>query len=210
MVKTYNDALEWAAKWIEDTLRAGPETHVRTIEFGTNMAMTLRAAKLSDADLPRATADYQRGLLDAAAIAEHHRKHYRDNKTQCVEHVIDLIKEAATKDPRATGETTVEAALDELREMFPGKVIMVRREDGFYPPDCRDAAETNSMVTIKIGYLESEPKFRSFRSLADCMAQVRAASRTEGSHEPIDSSQATHESNTSTLTPEGTARPKMI
>jgi hypothetical protein len=112
--------------------------------------------------------------------------------------------------PSVTGETTVEAALVELREMFPGKVIMVRREDSFYPPDCRDAAETNSMVTIKIGYLRSEPKFRSFRSLADCMAQVRAASRTEGSHEPIDSSQATHESNTSTLTPEGTARPKMI
>jgi hypothetical protein len=75
--------------------------------------------------------------------------------------------------PRATGE--IEACLAELREMFPGKVILVRREDSFYPPDCRDAAETNSMVTIKIGYLESEPKFRSFRSLADCMTQVRAA-----------------------------------
>ena len=46
MAKTYNDALEWAAQWIEDTLKAGPETNERTIEFGTNMAMTLRAAKL--------------------------------------------------------------------------------------------------------------------------------------------------------------------
>ena len=59
MTKTYNDALEWAAQWIEDTLRNGPETNERTIEFGTNMAMTLRAAKLTDADLPRAVADDQ-------------------------------------------------------------------------------------------------------------------------------------------------------
>jgi hypothetical protein len=70
-------------------------------------------------------------------------------------------------------DITVNAALVELREMFPGKAIMVRREDSFYPSDCRDSAETNSMVAIKIGYLRSEPKFRSFRSLADCMAQVR-------------------------------------
>jgi hypothetical protein len=85
--------------------------------------------------------------------------------------------------PSVTGE--IEACLAELREMFPGKVILVRREDSFYPPDCRDAAETNSMVTIKIGYLRSEPKFRSFRSLADCMAQVRAATRTEGEGEKL-------------------------
>lgn len=50
MTKTYNDALEWAAKWIEDTLRAGPETDERTIEFGTNMAMTLRAARVQPVD----------------------------------------------------------------------------------------------------------------------------------------------------------------
>ena len=72
-----------------------------------------------------------------------------------------------------TETESVDAALVELREMFPGKAIMVRREDSFYPSDCRDSAETNSMVAIKIGYLTSEPKFRSFRSLADCMAQVR-------------------------------------
>lgn len=50
MAETYNDALEWAAKWIEDTLRAGPETDERTIEFGTNMAMTLRAARVHPVD----------------------------------------------------------------------------------------------------------------------------------------------------------------
>jgi hypothetical protein len=133
MVKTYNDALEWAAKWIEDTLRAGPETHVRTIEFGTNMAMTLRAAKLSGADLLRATAF--RPMCD-------------DPECSVCKRMAELHAENA---PRATGETTVEEGLAELREMFPGKVITVRREDSFYPPDCRDAAETNSMVTIKIG-----------------------------------------------------------
>jgi DNA-directed RNA polymerase subunit RPC12/RpoP len=50
MAKTYNDALEWAAKWIEDTLKAGPERDQRTIEFGTNMAMTLRAARVHPVD----------------------------------------------------------------------------------------------------------------------------------------------------------------
>lgn len=43
-MKTYNDGLEWAAKWIENTLSFG-ETNERTIEFGKNMAMTIRAAK---------------------------------------------------------------------------------------------------------------------------------------------------------------------
>jgi hypothetical protein len=120
MTQTYNHALEWAAKWIEDTLKAGPETDERTIEFGTNMAMTLRAAKLSDADLPRATADYQRGLLDAAAIAEHHRKHYRDNKTQCVEHVSDTPTSAATAEiARLTSELKAvqERAASEISEL---------------------------------------------------------------------------------------------
>jgi hypothetical protein len=186
MANTYNDALEWAAKWIEDTLRAGPETHERTIEFGTNMAMTLRAAKLSDADLPRATADDNDALSHAErveitqAIAESEIAGCT-LENQDIDDLVGLFEAwLERRAPRASGETTVEAALAELREMFPGKVILVRREDSFYPPDCRDAAETNSMVTIKIGYLMSEPKFRSSRSLADCMAQVRATTRTEG------------------------------
>lgn len=40
-MQEYNKALEWAAKWIEDSLSA--ESNERTIEFGKNMAMTFRA-----------------------------------------------------------------------------------------------------------------------------------------------------------------------
>lgn len=36
--------------------------------------------------------------------------------------------------------TTVEAALAELRETFRGKAITIRRDDTFYPSDCRDGA----------------------------------------------------------------------
>lgn len=39
---TEKDTLEWAARWIEDSLKG--ETNERVIEFGKNMAMTLRAA----------------------------------------------------------------------------------------------------------------------------------------------------------------------
>lgn len=41
MLNPDNATLEWCAKWIEDSLRA--ETNERTIEFGRNMAMTIRA-----------------------------------------------------------------------------------------------------------------------------------------------------------------------
>ena len=68
---------------------------------------------------------------------------------------------------------TVESALEELRTLFPGKAIAIRRDDSFYPADCQDPPETNSVTTIKIGYLDSEPKFRSFRSLDEAMQQAR-------------------------------------
>lgn len=41
-MKTYEDGLRWAAEWVEGSLRG--ETNERVIEFGRNMAMTLRAA----------------------------------------------------------------------------------------------------------------------------------------------------------------------
>lgn len=76
-------------------------------------------------------------------------------------------------DPPTGKVETVESALVELREMFPGKSISIRRNDDFYPPDCRDAAEVVKGVVIKIGYLETEPKFRG-GTLNEAMAQVRA------------------------------------
>lgn len=52
MLNPDNDTLEWCAKWIEDSLRA--ETNERTIEFGKNMAMTMRAVKTNDNHVPSA------------------------------------------------------------------------------------------------------------------------------------------------------------
>ena len=67
-----------------------------------------------------------------------------------------------------------ESVLVELRETFRGKPIFIRHDLDFYPADCQDGPETVKAVTIKIGYLRSEPKFKSTRSLSDCMDQVRA------------------------------------
>lgn len=44
------DTLEWAAQWIEDSLKG--ETNERVIGFGRNMAMTFRAAGISISKLP--------------------------------------------------------------------------------------------------------------------------------------------------------------
>lgn len=41
-----NDTLEWAAQWIEGSLKGEEDQRVR--EFGRNMATTLRAAKLPE------------------------------------------------------------------------------------------------------------------------------------------------------------------
>lgn len=45
-----NDTLEWAAQWIEGSLKGEDDKRVR--EFGNNMAMTLRAAKIPAASTP--------------------------------------------------------------------------------------------------------------------------------------------------------------
>lgn len=42
-MQTYNDGLKWAAQWVLDSLKG--ETNERVIEFGNNIAMTLRAAE---------------------------------------------------------------------------------------------------------------------------------------------------------------------
>jgi hypothetical protein len=153
MVKTYNDALEWAAKWIEDTLRAGPETHVRTIEFGTNMAMTLRAAKLSGADLLRATAF--RPMCD-------------DPECSVCKRMAELHAENA---PSVTGETTVETALAELREMFPHNELSIQFVS---------SSPIDQWWQITVGNKTFYGQRNANPRLADCMAQVRAATRTEG------------------------------
>lgn len=56
-------SLAWAARWIEDSLKG--ETNERVIEFGKNMAMTLRAAGLSDT---RAAVAGPRGDTECRAL----------------------------------------------------------------------------------------------------------------------------------------------
>jgi hypothetical protein len=242
MTQTYNDALEWAAKWIEDTLRAGPETHVRTIEFGTNMAMTLRAAKLSGADLPRATAEddawlteiesacnallldvYDLSIANAPISPEYARQ-----TVDCIGHRVGQIRESvaairaprATADtekaaqladdfarrlrsinnhataagvevlakeireltPRATGETTVEAALFELLKMFPPS-------SGWHSEisKARYLGEKSQRVytrfDIHVTDFEKNDWTEYGPTLEAAMAGVRAATRTEGEGE---------------------------
>jgi hypothetical protein len=79
--------------------------------------------------------------------------------------------------PRTTGETTVETALVELREMFPKTFIRVRSTTEIEYNEYADKAsyrERHAYVLImKHGEFSAQ-------TLADCMAQVRAATRTEG------------------------------
>jgi len=171
VTKTYNDALEWAAQWIEDTLRNGPETNERTIEFGRNMAMTFRAAKLSGADLPRATAEADdKELIEAVA-----------QPWICVEdkpceeavpvHWDEMVTALAANALRAT-ESTIESVLQELRELFPSTDIQVintawtwHKPSGIFMDDHR--------FRILINHKTFEGQ-----SANDCMNQVRAWSKS--------------------------------
>lgn len=212
MAKTYNDALEWAATWIEDTLRAGPETNERTIEFGTNMAMTLRAAKEDGADLPRTTVDVDddvpRGfwptLVDRGDGIKGHYcigrliepdKSYWEfwNHGQWLSAgqvfigkkvaLATLAKIRAT--PRATGETTVGECLAELREMFPGETFKVEMEEAVRMGGGGDISQLRKSALILRCSLGLDGFFTA-QTLADCMAQVRAATRTEVKGEKVD------------------------
>lgn len=176
MTKTYNDALEWAAKWIEDTLRAGPETNERTIEFGNNMAMTLRAARLSGADLPRATAGVSNERARTMAreiignVNNYAEEHTGELSISAFGPLAERIAAALVSTPHPTGETTVESCLAELREMFPDQDYEVK------------FGNWESPVTI-VTWREMTSKTFYGANLADCMAQVRAATGTEGEGE---------------------------
>jgi hypothetical protein len=91
--------------------------------------------------------------------------------------VETLRKKLQAETPRATGETTVETALVELREMFPKTFIRVRSTTEIEYNEYADKAsyrERHAYVLImKHGEFSAQ-------TLADCMAQVRAATRTEG------------------------------
>jgi hypothetical protein len=128
------------------------------------------------ADLPRATAD-------AAALLREFRQWLIIPSSDGVEKTawpewIARI-DAVLSTPRATGETTVESALAELRELFPSvgkdwQFISIRRQEFI------DTYTVNvsRRVEIHIGDGQSPPSCEA-ETLDEAMAQVRAT-RTEG------------------------------
>lgn len=153
------------------------------------------------ADLPRATADgswasrpaqhgyywaRQGDYLDFVEVDDgpYMRGFKLSGKTQ--EFVDAGWKFLGPITPRATGET-IEAALAELREMFPdehdpaiGKFISVKRQE-FIDSNHAEVSRTSH---IYIGYGQSPPSC-SAATLDEAMAQVRAATRTEGEGEKL-------------------------
>jgi hypothetical protein len=174
MVKTYNDALEWAAQWIEDTLKAGPETHERTVEFGTNMAMTLRAAKGDRADLPRATAD-DGALQDLFDLFERDAQGRWCFKSLSADaSKLDRIMDRLAA-PRATeGELTVEAVLVELRELFPDASFISAKTHAIYQRHWTHQPQ----ATIQI-----EDNWFRYATLDEAVEKVRAWTKSRAERE---------------------------
>jgi hypothetical protein len=78
--------------------------------------------------------------------------------------------------PRATGETTVEAALAELREVFPNNFIRVRTviERVCDEKEGEEFDREHRAWVLVMNHGEFHGP-----TLADCMAQVRAAAQTK-------------------------------
>ena len=74
---------------------------------------------------------------------------------------------------RNTETESVDAALAELREMFPGRVVWIRQDADWF-----DEEGPHFESTVKIGFLRTDPKFKA-PTLADCMAQVRKWGKEE-------------------------------
>jgi hypothetical protein len=103
----------------------------------------------------------------------------REELDDLIDHVCgsvgDLFR-AGDDAPCATGETTVEAALDELREMFPKTFIRVRSTTEIEYNEYADQASYRErfayILVLKQGEFPAQ-------TLADCMAQVRSAAQTK-------------------------------
>lgn len=130
-----------------------------------------REAWNTRADLPRATAaDYEEVLAD-------HRRLVREldvllNGDNAAEQasLVDIVAQLRTA-PRATGETTVEACLAELRDMFQNRWVEVI--SGLN-------AVGNEYYFVRVYGLSCKP---SCTSLDEAMAQVRAAAQTKAETE---------------------------
>jgi hypothetical protein len=80
--------------------------------------------------------------------------------------------------PSVTGETTVETALAELREMFPHNELSIQFVS---------SSPIDQWWQITVGNKTFYGQRNANPRLADCMAQVRNATRTEGEGEDFSS-----------------------
>jgi hypothetical protein len=139
------------------TVKPTVDRELQAEQIGDLMDMRL------DSATPRATAaDIERERIIAMADAlEYELPNYEQMRG-----VETLRKKLQAEFPRATGETTVEGCLAELREMFP------------LPHDLRIALSDYGRVINAEIYRDARLMAKG-STLADCMAQVRAAARTK-------------------------------
>jgi hypothetical protein len=111
----------------------------------------------------------------------------RELQAEQIGDLMNMRLDSAT--PRATGETTVEGCLAELREMFPAKLrgnkngrsIFVEYTEHGHGRRSGDS-DICKTALIHVEYATdgySAPLVIKGDSLADCMAQVRAAAQTK-------------------------------
>lgn len=105
-------------------------------------------------------------IADALSSAE---SGWRNKPTR--HEIQGIIAKHCEAAPRATGETTVESALAELREMFPEAHFISVKEHAMYQSSINHLPQADIQIDNK-GFRRA--------TLADCMAQVRAT-HTAGS-----------------------------
>lgn len=114
MLNPDNDTLEWVAQWVLDSLKA--ETNERTIEFGKNMAMTIRAVKTKNTRVPVAVAEVD--AMDKQKLA-------------MWDSLVHGVIKASIKLPMAKHNEEVNAELNRLQkkamEVDPETVKELRR-----------------------------------------------------------------------------------
>jgi hypothetical protein len=179
----YNGVVWVECDWPSNAVRltaakdAAPPCGAKTAEYQTEE----EAAKAwnTRADLPRATAaDIERERIIAMADA----LEYELPNLEQMKGVETLRKKLQAEPSRATGETTVESALSELRKMFPSNFIRVRTViERAFDEKAGEEFDREHRAWILV---MNRGEFHG-STLADCMAQVRAT-RREGEGEKAD------------------------
>jgi hypothetical protein len=139
------------------------------------------------ADLPRATADSAEWIAETTA-REFVAKSLLPDDSKSLElsrndywqraKGAEMVLKKLRATPRATGDTTVEAALAELREIFPHTFVRVN--------DTAEYSQATGLAFHVCGVAVGMEAVFHGETLADCMAQVRAATHTEGSEKSLD------------------------